>query len=305
MEPTCDAHAPYLRHTTPPHTLANISILWHPRSLRWRRKYYLISQHAGIWAEEGHAVRHHCHAADAMRWADAIIVHADASEVKSVVEPLSDHPLALNAGVADIRKSAMSDLVLKPGDDWQGPVVVKTDLNNRGFPERWLLLKSGFAHWNTELRSRGYLLFSSFAEVPDALLKHPALVVERFEPQREGEHFTTTSATFFGDEVSCIQLTAAEWQVKQEPAFAWKRMTEIPEAVLAKRKALGLDYGKIDFTVNERGTHIFDVNKTIGRIAFIENGEQIQRMSKSRLRARGAVIERYLSGEITPLSRGK
>ena len=281
--------------------MARIGILWHPRSMRWRRRLYLISQHAAIWTEEGHQVRHFRDARAAMRWSDLIIVHADASEVKSIVAPLVDHRLVLNLGVSDIRKSTMSDLVLHSGDPCTGPVVVKTNLNNRGLPERWLLLKSGFAHWDSVLRSRGYLLFPSLSDVPGDLRNHPAIVVERFEAQSENGHFMTASATFFGDEVSCVRLTASTWQVKQQEAFAWERLDEVPIEVTNKRRALGLDYGKIDFTTNETGTHIFDVNKTIGRIAFVPNAEQMRRMSKERLQARGKVIERYLSGEVKPL----
>jgi hypothetical protein len=50
-------------------------------------------------------------------------------------EVLDRLPNVVNAGVYDISKRAISSNLVGPDDDWDGPVIVKTDKNYGGLPE--------------------------------------------------------------------------------------------------------------------------------------------------------------------------
>lgn len=279
-----------------------IAILWHPRNWTFMRKKYLIVQHAALWEQDCMEVRHFRSGKAAVAWADVVIVHMDVSVIDPrLTEALALHPLVLNRGILDIRKATVSDCLLKRDSDWTGPVVVKTNLNREGRPERIKLLSAGFKGKWWSQRESHYLQFDRLKDVPDSIWANSNWVVERQEFQLSREGYSTTSATFFGDEVSAVTLTSRSSIVKGANAIHWKRLDEIPEEIMRKREHLRLDYGKIDFTVNDRGAHAFDVNKTIGHIQLHDDrAGQGKRLTAERLRERGLVIHRYLSGEIRP-----
>ena len=54
------------------------------------------------------------------------------------LEFASLYPVAVNGRLADIRKSHVSANLTAPGDGWDGPVIVKSNLNYRGLPEQVL-----------------------------------------------------------------------------------------------------------------------------------------------------------------------
>jgi hypothetical protein len=281
---------------------AIIGILWHPLSIAWRRREYLIHQHSTIWKEDGFDVRHFRKPEEANRICDLVIVHSDVSCIDPAwLTPLKNHKLVLNRNVVNIRKTHVSDLILTQDSNWAGPVVIKTDLNNNGKPERWVLDRKGFKRGVLNPFRDHYSFLNSISEVPQSIWRNPNYVVEQFQKESWGDDFATTSATIFGDEVSCVKLGGKDWEVKAKKATNWERIPTVPDEVIQKRKSLGLDYGKIDYTQNADGIHIFDINKTIGRITLhSEHESNGRRLTKSRLRKRGQVILRYLEGEITP-----
>ncbi len=266
------------------------------------RAKYLIAQHEELWQEEGMQVRHFRTARAAARWSDLVLVHMDVSRVpERMLSPLEGHPLVLNNRVTDIRKSSISSCLLRPGDPWDGPVIVKTNLNREGYPERQKLLLSGFKGRWWASKDTHYFLYEGVSEVPDWAWGDAAWVVEKHEVEADPEGFATRSATFFGDEISEVKLSGPHAIVKAANAAQCVRLDDVHEAVRAKREQLGLDYGKIDYTINARGVHIFDVNKTIGFIELHDADESAgQRLTRERLKQRGRVIWRYLSGEIKP-----
>lgn len=266
------------------------------------RKKYLIAQHEELWREEGIEVRHFRTAQAAGRWSDLVVVHMDVSLVPArLLEPLDTHPLVLNRRVTDIRKSRISECVLERGSDWDGPVIVKTDLNREGAPERLRGVLSGFRGRWWANKDTHYFLHDAVEEVPDWAWEEAAWVVEKQEVEEDAEGYATRSATFFGDEISEVKLSGPNPIVKDSTSERCLRLDDVHEDVLRKREAVGLDYGKIDYTRNDRGIHVFDVNKTIGFIELHTDAESLgQRLTRGRLLQRGQVIHRYLSGEITP-----
>src|SRR5690606_38165328 len=99
-----------------------------------------------------------------------------------------------------------------PRDDWDGPVIVKTNRNFGGRPERRLKLgrlglalhpdtwipRGGWRH-RTALVPDRYPIFESIKDVPGGVWDNPSLVVERFCPEREGDLYVVRTLSFFGD----------------------------------------------------------------------------------------------------------
>jgi hypothetical protein len=77
--------------------------------------------------------------------ADLAIVHVNLSVVpEDYLAFARRYPAVLNGHVRDIRKSAISQNLLLPDSLYEGPVIVKTDLNSAGMPERSLRFANRF-----------------------------------------------------------------------------------------------------------------------------------------------------------------
>ena len=96
---------------------------------------YLVDNFARFWREDGLEVVY-LYGTDWFVPADLVLVHVDLSVVpESYIEFAARYPIVLNGRVRDIGKSAISGYLVHPGDDWDGPVIVKTDLNSGGYAE--------------------------------------------------------------------------------------------------------------------------------------------------------------------------
>jgi hypothetical protein len=174
---------------------------------------------------------------------------------------------AINAAVADISKRKVSGALLSGNDDWQGPVIVKSDLNCMGIPEA--------AH-NARAAQRGnppphppmpicldYTIFETLAEAPATLRDDPRFVVEKFLPEPDPDGFALRTWVFMGERERCTRhvsrqrVVKAADIVKREPA-------PVPDEMRAERQRLGFDYGKFDFVVHDGRAILLDANKTPG-----------------------------------------
>src|SRR5262249_22743736 len=114
--------------------MARIIVLTHHYD-QFPRRAYMLQGFFEHWTRLGHrtivAVGPHpeCEA-------EVAIQHVDSSIVPPEYDQLSArYPVTINAAVHDVRKSAISRALVRPGDDWRGPVIVKADLNCGGIPE--------------------------------------------------------------------------------------------------------------------------------------------------------------------------
>ena len=57
------------------------------------------------------------------------------SHVNEYGAVLDAHPRVVNRQVRDSSKRRVSRNLVRPGDGWEGPVIVKTDRNHGGLPE--------------------------------------------------------------------------------------------------------------------------------------------------------------------------
>src|SRR4029079_19040787 len=70
--------------------------------------------------------------------ADLLIPHIDLSCIPDDYWAfIQSHPRVVNRRIRDIRKTVYTTLRVRPGDGWDGPVIVKTINNCGGFADQW------------------------------------------------------------------------------------------------------------------------------------------------------------------------
>ena len=205
--------------------------------------------------------------------ADVVVPHLDLTVVPpEYVRFLEQYPVVLNRRVTDVSKRRISRYLVRPGEGYDGPVIVKTDRNYGGLPERNMERGRRARCWSGKLRTLAkaramspeqYPVFESIRDVPRDVFKNDALVVERFLPEREGEQFCLRTWVFLGDRGlsmrrrSPVPVIKPRWSTPPEEV-------EVPEAIRVARDHLGLDYGKMDFVVRDGEAILLDVTRTPG-----------------------------------------
>lgn len=161
---------------------------------------------------------------------------------------------------------------------YDGPVIVKTDLNAAGNPERvaqrWGRGRAARA-WGKVLDRvfprrptgpfwrNGYPVFSSKAQVPSWVWARPDLVVQRFVADSLGDgEYAQRQWTFFGEsEVNTVRVLS-------EPNRATARFTgmrpggAVPPELRELRLEMGFDFGTFDYFLEGGRPIVIDVNKT-------------------------------------------
>jgi hypothetical protein len=257
--------------------MKRILILLHERVTRQRYLIYRLSEE---WQKQGLDVSCVCGVKDRPE-ADLLIPHIDLTRTPpEYVEYIRSYPNAVNRDVVDISKRKVSTHLLRRDDDYRGPVIVKTDNNSGGQPEkslsRWrhpflARLRQRVASviervpgqrfaWRSALRE--YPVYGSLAEVPAGVFRNRALVVEQFLPEREGDRYFMRHCICLGSHAQTIRLADSNPFVKRPQARQVDESLEVPEPVLNLRRRLGLDYGKIDYTIHAGQVVILDVNRT-------------------------------------------
>jgi hypothetical protein len=259
--------------------LKRILILLH-ESERFEHPHYLIDDLRDAWQKRGLHVSY-AYGVRERHEADLLIPHIDLTHTPpEYAEYIRSFPAAVNRDVVDISKRRISTHLLRRGEDFHGPVIVKTDNNSGGVPEdelsRWRhpflarLRRKAAAHmehapgqrfaWKSVLRE--YPIYSSLAEVPAGVFRNRALVVERFLPEREGDRYFVRNYFCLGSHTRSTRIADSTPFVKRPWAKLVDEGLAVPEPVLNLRRQLGLDYGKIDYAMHEGEVVILDVNRT-------------------------------------------
>ena len=264
-----------------------IAVLFHERAREADVGGYIVDHLAGFWREDGHEVVY-LFGTRAATPADVILVHVDLSVVPDeYLRFAAQYPIALNHRVRDIRKSATSRNLVRAGDGWGGPVIVKSDLNFGGNPERAVTqtrLRRGLGRLAEKLRPTAaanreqYALFEHVDDVPPKWLTAGGVVVERFLPELEDGLYHLRMYQFLGDRWTCTRI-ASEQPVIRASVSVGVEQIEPPPEVLAWRKQLGIDYGKLDFVVHDGEVVLLDVNKTTGASRHMSD-EALRRMRR-------------------------
>lgn len=201
--------------------------------------------------------------------ADIAVLHVDATLTPADhVAYAKRFPFCLNVGASDISKRRISGALITERNAWQGPVIVKSDLNNLGIPETLLNRRSKragkpppFPHLPT---LQPYQVYGSLGEVPEGIFESDDLVVEKFIPEREPDGFAARFWVFCGERERCTRYVSPNGLVKASETIR-REPVPVPDEMRDRRRELGFDYGKFDFVMHEGRAILLDANKTPGR----------------------------------------
>ena len=199
---------------------------------------------------------------------DAAILHVDQTFVASeYIELCQSYPISLNV-IPDISKRHISGAAIAEGEDWQGRVIVKSNFNSFGFPERrqnGIAARRGKALPLPGLQfAKQYTVFEKLQDVPQSILENSAQVVEKFLPEIEPDGYATRFWTFCGDQERCTKYVSPDALVKGSTAIRHEP-SPVPDEIRQRRRELGFDFGKFDFVIHEGKPILLDTNKTPGR----------------------------------------
>jgi hypothetical protein len=250
--------------------LARIVIIRHAEERPGDFHRFMLHAVGELWKEAGHKVLVH-YGCDDLPDADLAILHVNHSVVpQEYVDAVKRYPRSLNGDAVDIRKRTVSRNLLSRGDDWDGPVIVKTDLNYSGFPE-WRAAKWAYDRGEggpVGPPPRPYRLFQSVREVPERVWDKPAMVVERFLPEFDGEHYYLRVYLFLGDRGRSRRSRSLKRIIKGHNIIDVDQTPlEIPEFIVAERERLGFDFGKFDYVIHDGEPILLDANRTPGHRA--------------------------------------
>lgn len=281
---------------------ARIAIVIHHNETRFRERSYLIVPIIEEWKRLGHEINI-VRGPTGYVPADVAVAHIDLTRIPpEYQELLARYPSAINGRLIDISKSRISSLRVESGRSWSGPVIVKTDLNTGGAPER--LLNTGTPSLQRRLLSRWRRLFAPPSErnvnpgaypvyptldrVPAWIRKDDRFVIERFLPERDGERYVLRHWVMLGSRGVCLVVRSDHPVVKANPAGEVE-VTAPPEGLLSRARELGMDYGKIDFVLHEGEPVILDVNRTP-----VHAGSQVNERHRAIAKTLAAALEEFL-----------
>ncbi len=271
----------------------SIAVLTQPEDA-FERQAYVLKHLAGYWRREGHRVE------IVTDWTrpldfDVGILHVDLTRIPpALLELVRNHPRILNRRVVDISKHLFSRQMVWSGDGYQGPVILKTKLNYGGLPEARM---QGFKtlpdeDWGQRrfISPAAYPIFENPRQVPPEAWDNPALLVERFLPERTPEgHYCVRSWLFLGEAGVVWRSVSTHPIAKAGNAFRHDLLHEVPPEVREVREAMGLDFGKIDFGVRDGRAVVYDVNKTPTQSKVTERSQPV-------LEAMAQALNTFLDG---------
>ena len=263
-----------------------IGILLHKDDAAFIYFKYLIKLLIKEWKAAGYAIEI-IRGTDRFVPADIIISHVDLTVVPDEYRNfLARYPCVINRCVPDISKSRISGNLVARNDPYAGPVIVKTDRNSGGFPEARMIgrrhlvraLAARIANstnfsarkpmpiaWANvrHLPSGEYPVFSSLHEVPPDVFDNSHLVIEKFIPEVSGDNYHIRYYHFLGDRELAERYYSKARVVKASTSIGHEIVPSPPE-LRELRQQWGLNYGKIDYVINDGNVIVLDVNPTPG-----------------------------------------
>lgn len=234
--------------------------------------YYLLSSLVSLWEQQGHRVDiARAYSEDA----DVCILHHDLTQLNAdaLPAPPPGAPL-LNGRVLDISKRTISMLQVRPGDDWPGRVIIKTNLNHYGGPEYRSRLQSVLTKVRKRLAQvswRGaqtlphefYPVLNTMNEVPDWVWESPDFVIEKFLPERTKDKlYSVRGYVFLGERGYAYRVFSRQPLVKLARMARIEYLDVVPDALLEIRRSMSFDFGKFDYVEHEGRVFLLDANKT-------------------------------------------
>jgi hypothetical protein len=247
-----------------------IALLFHELDTQASIQNYLITYYANIWQQKGSRI---IVLFGARRFvaADLIIVHVDLSVVPdNYLEFAARYPIVLNGQVRDIRKSRISKNLLSPDTEYQGAVIVKSDNNYAGMPERRMLPAKSPDAEHPFKNPLDYQIYPSYAAIPDAIVQLQSIVVEKFLPEIEQGLYHIRFYNFLGKRGNCMRVASPHPIVHIYHAVKIEQIPFDPR-LEELRRAHNFDYGKFDYVQRDGEIILFDTNKTTGFVGATDD----------------------------------
>jgi hypothetical protein len=257
-----------------------IGVLLHQTDTEFSTSNYLLRALLPLWQRMGFQVRVY-RGLDRAGPADLLFPHVDLTVLPEPYRRLSgQYARTVNRAIVDISKSGFSGNLLGRGDAYNGPVIVKTDRNFGGIPERRLDRLTRLADagktpapprqgagsrrdWSTIrfIDTHNYPVFASLAQVPPAVFDNPDLIVEKFLPERDGEYFCLRYCYFVGDREASVLLRSRHRVVKASNSLSCEPVATPPDC-RALRERMGFEFGKFDYVMRDGKAVLFDISRT-------------------------------------------
>lgn len=237
---------------------------------------YMIEGMLPFWRERGFDVLIRP-IGEATRRPDVSIAHVDRTFVdEALLEAERRIAPVVNGAVADISKRRISSALVSQSDDYEGPVIVKSDLNFHGAAERRarpFVVKAADAAWRgvkrilpsgltKDLPHYDYPIYPTKEDAPRWIWSDERYVVERFMPERDGDDYVLRTWLFFGDRRVVRRNRSPSPIVKARSTVSREQLDAPPPELVALRKELGFDYGKFDYVEIDGRAVLLDANKT-------------------------------------------
>jgi hypothetical protein len=199
---------------------------------------------------------------------DLAVLHVNATVISNeYVDYAKSYPFCVNLATTDISKKAISGAVLEKNEIWHGPIIVKSNLNNRGLPEMKLnrvAERKGHSLPFPDIQiTDSYNFYDSMNDLPEGTFEDNNVVVERFIPEREGTHYAGRFWVFCGNSERCNRYISTSRLLKASN-MTLEGPVNVPDELRALRRKLGFDYGKFDFVIHDGKAVLLDANRTPG-----------------------------------------
>lgn len=208
--------------------------------------------------------------------ASVAFIHVDLTELPASFLTIGDRYVdAINGRAATIDRRLYSRLRLMPDSDFEGPVIVKTFRNSRGFPElRYAARKNFISRASHVVRKLAvpdykermcpaYRVYDSIADVPSAVWADERLFVERFAPGNLKPPLLRYKYNFFLDIEQNTRSTFSSVIYDDAAVEKFEVVQEVPDEVRRVRRDLHLDYGAIEYFIVGDDCFVIDANKTV------------------------------------------
>ncbi len=200
---------------------------------------------------------------------DMALLHVDCTVVpKEYIDLASRFPAALNVDVVDITKRKISQALIGRKSDWSGPVIVKSNYNNRALREHAhnrRARRRGKAPPHRDLKQlREYEIYPSPELVPEHLWVDDNLAIEKFIPEIDPHGYGMRIWHFLGNSERCTRYVSPDPIIKTDSPMTFEPVP-VPDDLRETRRRLRFDYGKWDFVMHEGRAVLIDANKTPGR----------------------------------------
>jgi len=249
-------------------------------------KDYVIYDIANQWRKEGIEVTF-LYGIKEYVPADLAVLHVDLSIVPDdYIEFAKQYPITLNGMIKDIRKSTLSKNILNSESNYNGKIIIKSNLNYGGLPEKKLQtsnIPEPFAHllrktasWIYNIRKdsfylstpKDYCIFDNSNLVPPELYQREDIIVEKFLPEIQDDKYCIRNYYFLGDHSIHIIRKSLHPIVYSKTADSYEVVMACPEIEMFRKK-IHFDFGKFDYVIHNGTPILLDINNLIVHLGYL------------------------------------